>query len=272
MRKFIKYEIKGSYKFILGVLLLTTILNLGSFTYLNNVDTPNVSTIGSIFLGIAFLIIFGMMVATAFYIVNLFKKELYEDRGYLTFTIPLSAKKILGSKVFVAFLWFVVIFIGFILSNALGVLIITPRGELNSILEALKSLNISWAEVPWVEGFATLIALIINGITLLLTIYFSMTLGRVSIRNKKFKGIWFFIFIFVSILLLMVMVKGIEIVPYYLNVSRLGIESISTYHALATVNINGDLLINIGSIIYSILAPVLLFFLTSSLMENSIDV
>lgn len=86
MGRYIKYEIKGSYKFILGVLALVLILITGIFAYSINVDEGSV--LGGMFVGLSTLVIFGTLLTTFLYIVGSFRKELYEDRGYLTFTLP----------------------------------------------------------------------------------------------------------------------------------------------------------------------------------------
>ncbi|RVU55696.1 ABC-2 transporter permease [Anaerosphaera multitolerans] len=265
MLNFIKYEIKGSYRFILGVLALTTILNIGNFFYLDKVNYTGPSAIGGIFLGFSFLVIFGMMIATFFYIVNLFRKDLYEDRGYLTFTLPISSQKILASKVLVAFLWFTVVTIGFILSNILAVNLISSNVILSDIYRFFMV-----TDIPWKEIFALFIGIITSSIITLLIIFFSMTVGRVSIKSKKFKGVWFFIFIFISIIHSLINVKVIEITPYYFNISTLGFEYINNYFFGATFN-DGVFIVNLGSILFNILTLLGFFFGTSYLMENHID-
>lgn len=107
MGRYIKYEMKGSYKFILGVLALVLILTTGIYGYIAN--TKEGSALGATFMGLSTLVIFGTLLTTFLYIVGSFRKELYEDRGYLTFTLPLTGNQILGSKLIVAIIWFAVL-------------------------------------------------------------------------------------------------------------------------------------------------------------------
>ena len=87
MGRYIKYEIKGSYKFILGVLALVLILTTVLYTYIAKKESSPVIALAS-------MIIFGTALTTFLYIVGSFRKELYEDRGYLTFTLPLTGHEI----------------------------------------------------------------------------------------------------------------------------------------------------------------------------------
>ena len=80
MGRYIKYEIKSSYKFILGVLALVLILTTVLYTYIAKRKFAGYS------IGIHDNIWYSL--TTFLYIVGSFRKELYEDRGYLTFTLP----------------------------------------------------------------------------------------------------------------------------------------------------------------------------------------
>ena len=117
MGKYMKYEIKGSYKFILGILALVLILTTALYSYEFRGQPINSMTSNPAFVEIAILIILGAAFAAFLYIVDSFRKELYDDRGYLTFTLPLSGNQILGSKLIVAIMWFILLGVTFILYN-----------------------------------------------------------------------------------------------------------------------------------------------------------
>lgn len=99
-----KYEIKGTYKILLGILALVLILITGIYMYSR--DSSNFLNFGAIFMTLSVLVLFGTSLATFLYIVSSFKNELYEDRGYLTFTLPLTGNQIVGAKLLVAMFWF----------------------------------------------------------------------------------------------------------------------------------------------------------------------
>ena len=124
MKKYMKYEIKGSYKFILGIIAILIIastiiqwnIKVGMDKALTFGDgTP--TSLAGIMMGLSVLVIFGAFLVAAFHIIGSFRKELYEDRGYLTFTLPLSGYQIVGSKLIVAILWFTAIGVSILIFN-----------------------------------------------------------------------------------------------------------------------------------------------------------
>ena len=95
MKKYMKYEIKGSYKFILGIIAIlimaSTIIQGNLNSALNNFSEPtnmenSMTGFKALMLGVSVLEIFGAFLVATFHIIGSFRKELYEDRGYLTFT------------------------------------------------------------------------------------------------------------------------------------------------------------------------------------------
>ncbi len=274
MGKLMKYEIKGSYRFILGVLATTLILSLANYMYLGKIsNTGDMTASGGLFIAISFTVIFGIILATFFYLVNLFRKELYEDRGYLTFTLPVSGKQILASKVIVTFLWFVLIGATFIIANIIGAVMIMPKDVFNLLLRELRSFDLNLLNIQWKTLISSIITGIGNGSHILLLIYFSMTLGRVSFKNKRFKGIWFIFYIIFSIIISLIGSKIMELLPYYLNISNFSIEKLNNnfYFGSGQFNFSGDLLVNIPYIFYRLAIILGLFFGTSKLLEDKID-
>ena len=126
MRKYMKYEIKGSYKIILGiiamVLIASTIIqvNISGQIKLDSADSANtINGFGTFMLVVSISVIFGAFLTAFFQIIGSFRKELYEDRGYLTFTLPLTGNEILGAKLLVAITWFLVLGISIVAYNLL---------------------------------------------------------------------------------------------------------------------------------------------------------
>lgn len=268
MGRYIKYEIKGSYKFILGVLALVLILTTGIYTYANT--TREGSELGAILSGLSTLIIFGTLLTTFLYIVGSFRKELYEDRGYLTFTLPLTGNEILGAKLIVAIIWFTLLGIVIIGYNMLMVANFVPVklnvSELFSIIDR--------------ELVLVLIMAFISGVTTLILIYFSMALSRVTFRNKKIGGFWFVIFLVLSGIIAYVQVKVSMALPYYIDLNTFKIGAIDTLNYHFNININEGLfitgnmehnLLNIAGFLYSIIIGVLTFLGTGYIIENKID-
>ena len=282
MGRYIKYEIKGSYKFILGVLALVLILTTGIYTYGNNAN--GASALGGTFIGLSTLVIFGTLLTTFLYIVGSFRKELYEDRGYLTFTLPLTGHEILGAKLIVATMWFLI----------LGVVIlgynIVMAMNLDIVKESIDGMNVTIKVFPELfnRGMVmTFILMLLGGISTLILIYLSMALGRVTLRNKKIGGFWFIIFLVLSVLVGVGQAKVISGIPYYLDLNTFKIISYESFidaveysnvnllqinDAAALLTGNGSqYLLNIAGFIYLIGMMIINFLLTGYIIENKID-
>ncbi|MCF6460472.1 hypothetical protein [Clostridium sp. Cult3] len=273
MSRYIKYEMKGSYKFILGVLALVLILTTGIYGYIAN--TKEGSALGATFMGLSTLVIFGTLLTTFLYIVGSFRKELYEDRGYLTFTLPLTGNQILGSKLIVAIIWFAVLGAVIGLYNILMAYSFSPiKPDISDIVAFIRS-------IPTRNIITFILIMLISGVSTLILIYFSMALSRVTFRNKKIGGFWFVIFLVLSALIALGQVKVIQALPYYLDLNTFRIISQDMLSYDLNIEINnaglmasgdlGNTILNIPGFIYSIAIAVLLFLGTGHIIENKID-
>ena len=284
MKKFMKYEIKGTYKFIFGI-LLTIILASSMIQYNifnevknfgNNQVAPN-SFLWFMFI-ISVFVIFGAFITAFFYIVSSFRKELYEDRGYLTFTLPLTGNQILGSKLLVAIMWSIVIGAVAIFYNLLLATILF-KGELRVIFgEFIKIADISLIS-------SALISIVSSMYTLIL-IYFAISLSKVSIRNKKIGGMWFIIFLILSGLISFLITRIGMAIPYFLDLNTF---KITTLDALNSIRDSGMVEfslemgtppmvsgvypghINIAELVSQILFAIALFIGTGYLIEEKIE-
>lgn len=282
MLKFMKYEIKGTYKFILTLILAVLGASTGlQLSALNQMKGKEIAF--PTFLPIILvLVIFGAFVSAFFYIVSSFRKELYEDRGYLTFSLPLTGKQILGTKLCIALLW----------SAILGLSVVIYNLILGSILFGTE----------WVEGFklissyisvnlvlTIILSGILSGIITLLLIYFSIALSKVSIKNKKIGGLWFILFLILNAVISYITLKVSVLIPYYLDLNSFKIisETMIGNRMVNSVNMNllfdqgmsgmvfqsGDaLLLNIGAYVFSVLVALGTFFGTSYLIENKVEI
>lgn len=259
MLKFMKYEIRGTYKFImmliLGVLGASTGLQLSAYRGVKgNLDGFPV------FLPILLvLVIFGAFVTAFFYIVSSFRKELYEDRGYLTFALPITGKQIVGTKLLIALMW----------SIAIGLSMVVFNLILGSALFGTR----------WVEGFKEIYRTIPANIELtmgltsfisstlsLLLIYFSITLSKVSIKNKKIGGLWFILFLVISALVNYATIKVGGLFPYYLDIDKFKIVKGVMFGDPLSVGYN------ISAMIFSIIAALATFFGTSYLIDKKVEI
>ncbi|OLS03097.1 hypothetical protein [Tissierella creatinophila] len=284
MKKFMKYEIKGTYKFILGILLVillaSSVIQYNIFTEIRNFEYNQINESMN-FLRFMFVlsifIIFGAFITAFFYIVGSFKKELYEDRGYLTFTLPLSGNQILGSKLLVALMWNIFLGISTALYNIVLSLILF-KGEVKIIFEEfIKIVNI---------GFVTAgITGIVSALLTLILIYFSISLSKVSIRNKKIGGMWFIIFLIISGITSYISSKIGLALPYYLDLNTFKITALDTFPGMMNTGmmefsmgmgspmVDGmyPAYLNIASFITEILFGIAFFMGTGYLIEERVE-
>ncbi|MGO1469505.1 MAG: hypothetical protein ACTHW2_05725 [Tissierella sp.] len=284
MKKFMKYEIKGTYKFIFGILaiiiLASSIIQFNIFNEIKSFEYNQVNESMNLLrfmFVLSIFIIFGAFITAFFYIVGSFRKELYEDRGYLTFTLPLTGNQILGSKLLVAFMWYIVMGLVTVLYNILlGVILF--KGELGVIFrEVIELINVGF--------IASIFTGFISVIITLIVIYFSISLSKVSIKNKKIGGMWFIIFlVLIGVTSYLSSKIGIAL-PYFLDMNTfkfITLEGIldTMNNSMMTQNIMlaGSLpegifpgYINIASFITDILFGIAFFMGTGYLIEEKID-
>jgi len=267
-----KYEIKGSYKYIVGILALVLILITGLYAYESDVNQTTGG--GILFMGLSIMILFGTALATFLFIVGSFRKELYDDRGYLTFTLPLTGNQIVGSKLIVALLWFFILGIVIGLYNIIMAMSFSAF-ELNvSELFAMIIRDFSLMEVAY-----ALVVTVFSGVNMLILIYFSMALSKVTFRNKKIGNLWFVIFLVLSgILTYGQFVLG-ELLPFYIDLNTFKVGTMEMFNSQFTVEANEALMTmnlklppaNIAASIYSLVTTVALFLGTGYLIEKKID-
>lgn len=283
MGKYMKYELKGSYKFIFGIiavlLIASTIIQYNIYMVSNRPHNMAEATGFRAFtMLISILVIFGAFLATFIHIVGLFRKELYEDRGYLTFTLPLSGNKILGAKILVGGIWYVAIAISAVLYNFLLATILFGTSWLNNVKGFLAMFEPGAVSSAFISS--TIVSLESTFLTLVI-IYLSIALSKVSVKNKKIGGLWFVIFLVLSGLLNYLTLKISEAFPYYLSFNNFkilhyydiapfgtifgGISQVTAYgtHIMGYINIIG----NLSQILFIVLG----FLATSYLIENKVD-
>ncbi|WP_033826496.1 membrane protein [Bacillus andreraoultii] len=275
MLKLMKYEIKGTFKYIIGIMALVLLLITGIYMYVTKGSEP--SGFGVLFIVLSILVIFGAGLSTFLYIVGSFKKELYEDRGYLTFTLPLTGNQIIGAKLIVATMWFILLGTVIGLYNVLMVYV-TNRGNID-----LSTIFLYLSETIRVQEYIVgAIGGIFSIVILLMIIYFSMALSRVTFRNKRIGGLWFVIFLILSGILLYGQVVVADLFPYYINWRSFEVGTMETFFNMnPTIDITSGfnvqvdpmiMMTNIATTIYNIVTFVALYLGTSYIIEKKIDV
>lgn len=273
MISYMKYEIKGSYKYIVGILALVLILVTGLYAYVSKGIQS--SSAGDLFIGLSIMILFGTALATFLFIVGSFRKELYEDRGYLTFTLPLTGNQIVGSKLIVALLWFFILGIVIAIYNVIMALSFSPVELQLSELFSMVFQQISIKAIVYL-----IVVTVFSGVNMLILIYFSMALSKVTFRNKRIGGLWFIVFLILSGIVSYGQFAIGELLPYFIDLDTFKVGTMDMFNSQVAfelnhgimMSINSDVLLtNIATSIYSIVTTVVLFLGTGYLIEKKID-
>lgn len=280
MKKYMKYEIKGTYKFILGILAIiliaSTVIQFNIWNEFNSISKGETMTgfgITRFLLAISPFIIFGGFLTLFFYIIGSFRKELYGNRGYLTFTLPLSGNQILGSKLIIALLWFMLIGLALLLYNLFLATILFGENLGYLFQELLSMINSGMISISLVG--------ILSSVMTLILIYFSITISKVSIKNKKIGNLWFILFLIITGFVNYFNLKTINAFPYFLNLSSLKFASLNELSMMPYLSrsansgilfgTNYNAYINIPSFLFQIAVSVSAFLSTGYLLEKKID-
>lgn len=279
MFKYMKYEIKGSYKFIGGIIALMLIAFTGIHFLINEsaqrVAYDGASMLREFTIAISVLVVFGASLTAFIYIIGLFRKELYEERGYLTFTLPLTGNQILGAKLMVAIMWFAVIALTV---GTYNVLLANTIHFGNSLLGEIRYMLSS---IRAGEVIIPIIFFAIVGITTLITVYFSIALSRVSIKRKKLGGLWFVVFLILNGLTGYIITLSARLVPYGISMKDFSIANQAEVYnsmynySMTYTSFSGELIVsdylNIMAVVTTIVVGILAFMGTSYILEKKID-
>jgi len=233
MLNLIKYEVRGKFLTILGICLTVIMGNLFLMTKIGSweIAVPVLSG----FLGIGALIVISISSLT------LMSDYLYDDQGYLLFTLPQSGVSIMASRLIVA-----VIQISIVTIVSMLMFCLLDQGRLlNTIL--------SYVEVH--ELLYSILIHLWSIVSALTFIYFCMVVGKIALKGKKLGKIGSFIIFF----LLSIVRAGLTFV-----ISN-SFPQIVEVHSVTTMTIN------IGSTIFDIIMFAILFMGTSYLLEHKVD-
>lgn len=263
MGKLFKYEIKGSFKAFIAIFISAVLLNLFMLFSINS-DGVRMGLSISVW-GIAFLFVL-------IFSINSFKRELYESRGYLTFTLPINGRQYVIVKMISAFLWFTVTYILMQLCLYIVGETSIPRDILIPLRTALYSKEI------------TIVSIIVGLLwmfDIMLLIYFSITITKVGLKKGKLSGfVGFIVFIIISFLKISVLNFLITILPYSSEIKSRSLEILHVQGEFSFMNLpagslvgfgNGFIQFNIAACIFSILVLVGMFIATSYLIDTKID-
>jgi ABC-2 type transport system permease protein len=266
MGKLLKYEFRSTYRFYAGMYILAFLASLLYFMIWGHKSNSGAGMISVI-----------SLISTVVYIITIvttiksYSKELYDNTGYLTFTLPRSGYEILGTKLISSVVWLCAtsLAIGLI---ALMYVFIYSRGM--GILGNVNIGPIINKSIPY--AVTTALLYIVNTLFLMGMIYFSITVSKITIRNKKGgKILGFVIFIILSIVLVLITLWLLKTFPQSINLNALSqngdFKMIAVGNSSSLSVDQSGAHINIASLIFYIAVFAGLFSGTGWMLDNSVD-
>ena len=254
MFSLMKYEFKGRWKFYVGsfasYLLLYLFLKVGFAFWWESKGNGEVAVLTALVACLGFFI-------ASVDCINILRRELFNETGYLLFVLPKKGYSILGAKICTC-----------ILQQALfalfGLALLLIEG-LNFIRleEILKGINLIFNAVPQFLYFLGNVLWL--QIFLLILISFSLVMAKSFFVRKKFgNAASFATFVATVFAIGFIDNKLQKLFPFSIP---LGEVQFGKVHIDL---IYGDL--NIASLVFALALPVGLFLLTGYLLENKIEV
>ena len=171
----VRYEFKNVNKWFLAlyaaVLSLSVIIGIQGST-LTSTYYQDKGVVMLVFLSLVFGgLVITLGISTLILIIQRFKGSVYDRRGYLTLTLPVSEHQILSSKLLGAFVWSLSSTVVFLLSLYIIIAMIQPDAFISNFAEYMLK---NYTDDFWLA----LISYIFNTLAGILCIYLSISIGQ----------------------------------------------------------------------------------------------
>ncbi len=247
LKKLLKYEYRATYKLylilyliVIGLAFINRLIYALDFS--NNVV---LSVLSGMFTLTIVLSCVGLYFATLIFILFRFYKNLFTDEGYLMFTLPVSALKLIISKIIVGMTWMLGSIV--VIGGAVAIMLFNTS-TLDTIKELWNLLGYSVFDLLFGGEILQFIIYIVNYIISVLSticfIYLAVAFGQVMMPRHKIAGSilsYFIITIVTSVLSSIISVLYYTITKYDLTVAQLP----SSFYGIS-------LLLNLGFALVSI--------------------
>ena len=171
----VRYEFKNVNKWFLAlyaaVLSLSVIIGIQGSS-LSSTYYQDKGIVMLVFLSLVFGgLVITLSISTLILIIQRFKGSVYDRRGYLTLTLPVSEHQILSAKLLGAFVWSLTSTVVFLFSLYIIISMIQPDAFLSSFAEYMLK---NYTDNFWLA----LISYIFNTLAGILCIYLSISIGQ----------------------------------------------------------------------------------------------
>ena len=171
----VRYEFKNVNKWFLAlyaaVLSLSVIIGIQGST-LSSTYYQDKGVVMLVFLSLVFGgLVITLSISTLILIIQRFKGSVYDRRGYLTLTLPVSEHQILSAKLLGAFVWSLTSTLVFLFSLYIIIIMVYPGAYLSTFAEYMLK---NYQDNFWLA----LISYIFNTLASILCIYLSISIGQ----------------------------------------------------------------------------------------------
>ena len=171
----VRYEFKNVNKWFLAlyaaVLSLSVIIGIQGST-LSSTYYQDKGVVMLVFLSLVFGgLVITLGISTLILIIQRFKGSVYDRRGYLTLTLPVSEHQILSSKLLGAFVWSLASTVVFLFSLYIIMSMIQPDVLISNVADFILK---NYQDDFWLA----LISYIFNTLASILCIYLSISIGQ----------------------------------------------------------------------------------------------
>ena len=171
----VRYEFKNVNKWFLAlyaaVLSLSVIIGIQGSS-LSSTYYQDKGVVMLVFLSLVFGgLVITLSISTLILIIQRFKGSVYDRRGYLTLTLPVSEHQILSAKLLGAFVWSLASTVVFLFSLYIIIVMVYPGAYLSTFAEYILK---NYQDNFWLA----LISYIVNTLASILCIYLSISIGQ----------------------------------------------------------------------------------------------
>ena len=171
----VRYEFKNVNKWFLAlyaaVLSLSVIIGIQGSS-LSSTYYQDKGVVMLVFLSLVFGgLVITLSISTLILIIQRFKGSVYDRRGYLTLTLPVSEHQILSAKLLGAFVWSLASTVVFLFSLYIIIVMVYPGAYLSTFAEYILK---NYTDDFWLA----LISYIFNTLASILCIYLSISIGQ----------------------------------------------------------------------------------------------
>lgn len=274
LKKLLKYDWKFFWKVptainaFLGVITLVGIISL--LTPIWELDSNLLEFLMVVMLMLYYIALIAGSLGVNAYIAVRYYKNLYTDEGYLTNTLPVTARQIVLSKVMIGTIWTIITGVVVILSILSLVFVAgLSYGDINIFTEFFRSYTEYSAEIElalgmnlWSFLLFLILSLIIGSVFSIMMVYSSIALGQLFQKHKIAGAVIWYIVEY------MIIQIGTSLA---FNIPVLSIMShdYDYYSTLSFWDVFGPLMLTF--IIASLLLNVILFLITEYMLKKKLN-